>query len=849
MYDRNPDFMRVKTTVWVSGVLGLLVWGVVGWWLTPVFTALATSGVAGVAVLVWVGFAAGWTMRVQSVLGSSVPLMLRGAGWGVVLWWVLPMAVGALARGVVLKRELMRLILSDLWERQLAGLFRQPSDAAPLRVSSPPQAGDWIWRALLLTVAAVPLVGAVIVAVRGVTSNGVLLLAGGMLVFGSVLLEDHIVSVRPRHLRRMNRRGETLFRGFALLLAAGPVGVWITDNWRGQQFAYSNAVWLTLVGAALVLLVGTLANPMVRVKVWFALLLPVNLVLRNEFLFCATGLFHPDLQLLKGAVVLAAVYVLNDIWLAVRIRSPLTALRRLDASTLAEVVPQWEHPLLRAWVYDACLRRPSRPDLRVLHTLAAEATWTLQGMARPAYGDRAMALPDLGEDALRWVEKAEQLRAHLETDMVPALCGPRRDALVRALGLVAAHCAAAQASVYHFLAMREESVAAYQDAAAQWESLGCGVLAAGARIDSAQLLLSILGQPAAALVAVEPLLEVADLPGLERQRACALAAAACYLIGERTRADTLRRRAECTPSTVRDLVRLARAHRAAGLPYRILDKRDRNAALLGSVHRLAAQVGPGSIDATEARLDLPLTAWPDSKARRMIRLVARWHRWGQRPTDRTSLEIMARFLEQYHLLLEAYEIRLRLGTALWTDDPSGAYVNLQRAIELQEQARALILDAELRVNVGGSVSWVYERLIRLLTVDGKEKTSARAAWPKRPIQEAFELMERSRSRVFLELLGADLALSTPGTEQLQQLAAHERAAYEAYRHERDRLAATPHVVALRGLRAARDVLEATWTKIAREGPAGAEYAQLRRGEPVKLAEVRLLLTHGTSSTV
>jgi CHAT domain-containing protein len=118
----------------------------------------------------------------------------------------------------------------------------------------------------------------------------------------------------------------------------------------------------------------------------------------------------------------------------------------------------------------------------------------------------------------------------------------------------------------------------------------------------------------------------------------------------------------------------------------------------------------------------------------------------------------------------------------------------------------------------------------------------RPGWPAAPRVKAFELLESVRSRVFLELFG-ELAEGAV-TPELTELAEAEREALDAYRTALRSRPASPHIehaAAADQTRAAKMRLDRARAGLVAAGPAGAQYAELRSGEPASYAEVRSLL--------
>jgi len=99
-----------------------------------------------------------------------------------------------------------------------------------------------------------------------------------------------------------------------------------------------------------------------------------------------------------------------------------------------------------------------------------------------------------------------------------------------------------------------------------------------------------------------------------------------------------------------------------------------------------------------------------------------------------------------------------LSGASLRDDPAGAYRYLRKALAAAEGIRGRVLQSDSRRDVGGQYATMFANTVELLLVARDVEAEG---WPERPVTEAFELVERSRSRVFLEMLGEGVALAPP----------------------------------------------------------------------------------------
>ncbi len=167
-------------------------------------------------------------------------------------------------------------------------------------------------------------------------------------------------------------------------------------------------------------------------------------------------------------------------------------------------------------------------------------------------------------------------------------------------------------------------------------------------------------------------------------------------------------------------------------------------------------------------------------------------------------------------------------------DPRAAFDTLSAALRLQERFRDEVVDERLRLRINGWFEELHTRQIALLA------TASGAGWPERPASAAFDLAERSRSRLLLEQLGDTTVLRADAVPA--ELVNRERDQLARMRRRRAAMG-TPgeRIQALAAFRAGRDRLAETWQEMAATGVRGAEYAQLRRGDPLRFAEVEPLL--------
>lgn len=224
------------------------------------------------------------------------------------------------------------------------------------------------------------------------------------------------------------------------------------------------------------------------------------------------------------------------------------------------------------------------------------------------------------------------------------------------------------------------------------------------------------------------------------------------------------------------------------------------------------------------RIAVPRTE-EDSQAHRLItRGERRWRR-GDHVRATADLRAAADLLADNAQLTPAVAVLLELGRAQAERDPRAAHDTFQTALAMRSQFADNLVDEPLRVQVNGWFEDPHSRLIALMTQHQDASWSDTAA---------FDLAERARSRLLLELLGdaAEPAVrGVPNALAKRERDQRARLRAAAARKPGDR---TKHLALLR---AARAELAQTWQAMAEHGGQAAEYAALRRGEPAGFAEI------------
>ncbi|MEW2397110.1 hypothetical protein [Streptomyces sp. NPDC046862] len=171
---------------------------------------------------------------------------------------------------------------------------------------------------------------------------------------------------------------------------------------------------------------------------------------------------------------------------------------------------------------------------------------------------------------------------------------------------------------------------------------------------------------------------------------------------------------------------------------------------------------------------------------------------------------------------------------------SALYQEMTDAAEVAELARQQTLEPQRKSAATFTQQQRYAAIVALL-LEGWQDVD----WPPPDAEaRALEVVERSRSRALLDVLGETLTIPVSG--ELEPLARRERKALDELRSRRAALVsiggtAAEDADALAGVRRAEYRLRAVQDEIEATGDAGAEYLQLRRGTPIGFPEIRALL--------
>ncbi|RSN05748.1 hypothetical protein DMB42_27835 [Nonomuraea sp. WAC 01424] len=509
--------------------------------------------------------------------------------------------------------------------------------------------------------------------------------------------------------------------------------------------------------------------------------------------------------------------------------------RGLDAHRFFDAPPVMRQRIVDQWLDDA-VRRPARrgkaPDLAFVYSLCSEVAPATAARQDAAVAAVHLTPPRLGNDPMAWHDRALRLVELAEAE-IPSPGERQR----RSLNLARARCASARGDIGMTRGFVDEALEGYEEATTRWRASGlhnvrAEFLAALALGAVPSPLATTPMPPEKILPRLLPLIEEPALVPLTR-RWVLLGAAVCHLmLRQHDEAVVLHEKARALGSARRGRRRLTAERRAAGVivSSRSADRRW-DAVMAASWHSASGLL---RFAQTIAAADEPLpvtnlSSWSHDGSRGLIRAAAELWVRGDHDTAGTRLEQAADALEADRLPAMAAQVLLQLGIAQRAVDPSRAYRNLRRAMEIREALRGGMLGADLRMLFGGGSEDLYVELVRLLN---EAEFFPGGSWPPHPARTAFELVEQARARSMLELLGT--ALDPPAGPSYARLTAAEGELLAEW----SRVEESGDTARMRSV---RDRLGDVWRRLAEAGPEGAEYAQLRRGEPAGYDDIRRLL--------
>jgi CHAT domain-containing protein/tetratricopeptide (TPR) repeat protein len=523
---------------------------VAGWLLSGSFGALAT-GWAGLALLSLLGYLIGrhdlWLIGV--VFGIGV--LFGSVRWPtVLLFWILPMALGFLA-------------LIEYKSSQLASVSSYRSSLAARA-----------WRYFGLLVGFAPTVAAVAVSVRSrdVTPAG--LIIGGVAIFAMFAVQAALIFRLSRYVAVRLWRPKVLCGVIGSLLAFSPFGRWFVHALASTPAIYRAAPWLLPVVATVLSLIvaRTIARanrmkPAAVVGLQLLTIASAVLVDTGMFLFYATGIAYPNARLFIGCLGVIATQAAITLWPMHGCASPLWALRRIEAAEFA-VDTGLKDDLLEGWLHDAVVNRPQHPDLTLLHTVAAEATLAQmrEGDAvRSRYLPVSTMAPQQIRSPKRWLDLLDWLLHRIDWEVqikVPESC---RQDFQDSLDLVLAHRDVSMANVERQHGQWAQATEHYRGAAALLDRHGRPNLAASVRLSAAELDAGGLVRLADALDTTTAIAENEGLNPVLRQRADLVAVMSLRAMHQEADAESRADRAMRTRPGRRAYRALAREDRHIGL--------------------------------------------------------------------------------------------------------------------------------------------------------------------------------------------------------------------------------------------------------------------------------------------
>ncbi|GAB3893528.1 hypothetical protein GCM10029964_070450 [Kibdelosporangium lantanae] len=805
----------------VSFLLGAVVSGTAVWTLVSVLLRWPLDWVLGWGgwwLLAAVGFAVGAVERQTAfAMGAATTYAFWVPDEAVLLSLVVPMVAVPTARSV-------RAVLRRRWGGSRPAKADRPIGPRPRWFAEYPG-----WIAHLATGAA-PAVLAVVLPFPG-ASDGQwwLRVVAGLLITAQVWQHDRRLRSVTRHVRLTARVLRTVIQLIVIGLAATPLGGALVWLWRLLPEPTGPIGGLVLIGLDVaargavartrrVLDTGTRASRLPRI---IGIAVRRGLTGRGLPVYAAVCLFHPAPELLVGvAMLVGAQFVLGQVR-SVR-DGELRPTALTDAQMLLYHTDEDRRGILLQWIDDSVRGRPKSPDYLLVTSLVRHAEWSSQGNRTPGQGFLGIREPLTGTRALTWLDIADEALDLVEATLPDA--STRREHLEARFT-----CQAARALVYRNLNRHDDALVASRAAAAYAEQAGAPNAAASARLLGALLLGESLGRPRDALRELATVLSDTTLMPMVR-RFGLFAAAAIYMeAGDRDKARTVLAEA-------RAIVVGRRGWWAHLAEHVRPDTHDLTESGFPAGIPLIEQTIVGIVEGGD--LDLPpaddISAAEVLNRRSDVAMLA-----GDRPRARRLALAAIEVATRNGLLKHTYDACLSM--AVLSDDPVDEYRYARAAIEVLEEIRDRTVDPDLRAGaVTNQYLNAYEVAATSLVFGVLQ---GRPDWPDRAYAEMFELAERARSRLFLELLGAVAA----APEDVADLAVRETEAAAEFQSALRAQAGVPdseRPAVLERVRQARARLDAVWRDLAESGPDGERYARLRRGTPVSVEEVRSYLTDG-----
>lgn len=792
----------IASMVLIYGV----VWGVASWGLHGWLHGLLPSWRLALAGVGLVTGGLGW---VSAAVGGSVVYGLLDQDPELLLWWVVPILAGHLARD-----------LSTTEARPPRLWGGRASRARYGDLILPPTPRDRMARLLHQAAGAVPLVLAF-------KAPSVWTVGLAVLITAQVWWIDHLMQRLPRFGQSSSRVSSTVILLAVCGLAATPAGAWAVSLWR----AIPGPAWL--VGGIALAVLDAFARVPIRQGVGgrtLTLVAPVLTVLdqllrRGLFLYAAVVAFHPAPDLLPGvALLVCAEFVLMCLG---AVAGEVNSLQGIGVSVMLRLRPVEQGRVETAWLYDGLLARPARPDYSFITILLRNGALSSMGRTPTGQGflafDQRWRRPMTEEQALIWVEIAEDAIQIADEVVLPRYPAAHLARFRRDQARARQNCHTTRALLYQYLNWRDDAITHWMAVADLADEAQAPNNAALGRGNAALILAARLGRPHDALRTMRDGPDLATLAAPIRRYSLTVYALIHLLLGEVDEARAVIRQAEAEPFDWAGW-RALNAEQLSPPPLvrvpgmrRVLFK---SLLVQESWIRAAAYGEP-------LRKVLPRDMALTPGMTEYLRATVLIHEERYSQAREVLVDAQRRAAAAGHLTW-SYTATLSLADlAVRDDDYREGYRLLRRAIDALEEMRGRVLDADLRIGAGAEPhANPYERAALLLVTADLDGEVAR------PDAEAFELAERARSRVFIELLGGVTAQAVPA--ELRELAAAELSAAEEF-GQALREGAADHIRVLRAR------LDATRRALRQSGLAGAQYADLREGRPISLSEVRDLL--------
>ncbi|MGV9816921.1 hypothetical protein [Nocardia xishanensis] len=516
--------------------------------------------------------------------------------------------------------------------------------------------------------------------------------------------------------------------------------------------------------------------------------------------------------------------------------------RRLDAQRFFDAAPVMRQRIVDQWLAEAVLRPVSRgkaPDMAFVYSLCAEIAPATMVQRDFAVAAVHRTPPRLGNDVMAWHDQALRLVESAEAEIPDPNERQRRQ-----LSLARARCAYARGDIHFSQDLVDEAQEAFGEALTCWREHGlhnlCADITATLALGTVPSPMTTTPSPPEEILArLRSLIEEPTLTPLTRRWAL-LGAAVCHLmLGQQESAVDMHEQARGFASIWANQRRLNAERWAAGMIRQSRSTARQWDVIMASSWYIAAgivrfaQASPGSTDALPLT---PLATWAHDETRPMIRTAGQLWASGNYDAAATMVEEAADILERDRLPALVIHLLLQLGIAQRAVDPPRGYRNLRRALEMREALRDSLLSADLRLRFGGGSEDLYIELVQLLN---EAEFFPSEFWPPQPARAAFDLIERARARSMLELLGE--ALDAPAEQPYAALVEVERGLLVE-------LSDAEEVRDTARIRSVRTELDGIWQRMAAIGPEGAEYAQLRQGEPAAYNDIRRMLSVGGSGS-